>query len=127
MQNVLLVEDNESNRDLISRYLQLYGYDVTVAEDGEEGLRKAQSNSENIDLILMDMNLPEMDGWEVTRRLKGDEKTKTLPIIAITAHAMVGDRQKALDAGCDDYTSKPIDFKNLFRKIESLTKKAVLS
>jgi two-component system, cell cycle response regulator DivK len=107
MPKILLVEDNESNRDLISRYLQIYEYEVIVAEDGEEGLRKACDDFETIDLILMDTNLPEMDGWEVTRRLKADENTKSLPTIAITTRAMVGDRQKALDAGCDDYTPKP--------------------
>lgn len=127
MPKILLVEDNESNRDLISRYLQLFEYEVTTAVDGEDGLRKARADFENLDMILMDMNLPEIDGWEVARRLKADENTKSLPIIAITAHAMVGDRQKALDSGCDDYATKPVDFKSLFRKMESLSKKAVLS
>jgi CheY-like chemotaxis protein len=127
MPNILLIEDNDSNRDLICRYLELYEYDVTVAVDGEEGLQKARGNSGEIDLILMDMNLPEMDGWEVTRRLKADEATKSLPVIAITAHAMVGDREKALEAGCDDYASKPIDFQKLFNQIESLYNKAAAS
>ena len=124
MSKILLIEDNEMNRDLISRYLELFEYEVTVAADGREGLAKIQTNRDSIDLILMDMNLPEMDGWELTRRLKADETTRSLPVIALTAHAMKGDREKALAAGCDDYATKPIDFKKLFRKIESMTRKA---
>ncbi|HUQ68114.1 MAG TPA: response regulator [Planctomycetaceae bacterium] len=124
MSKILLIEDNETNRDLISRYLELFEYEVTVAADGREGLAKIQTNRDSIDLILMDMNLPEMDGWELTRRLKADETTRSLPVIALTAHAMKGDREKAFAAGCDDYATKPIDFKKLFRKIESMTRKA---
>ena len=121
---VLLVEDNESNRDLISRYLEHFDYEVTVAVDGTDGLQKARMDVGSIDVILMDMNLPEIDGWEVTRRLKADVATRDVPVIALTAHAMVGDREKALEAGCDDYATKPIDFKKLFRKIEALCKKS---
>ncbi len=124
MRKILLIEDNDSNRDLISRYLELFEYDVTVATDGQDGLQKARADCDSLDMILMDMNLPEMDGWEVTRRLKADETTRSLPVIAITAHAMMGDREKALEAGCDDYTTKPIDFQNLFGKIEALINKA---
>lgn len=125
MPRVLLIEDNDSNRDLITRYLELYEYQVTVAADGAEGLRKVRAERDNIDIILMDMNLPEMDGWEVTRQLKADEATRSLPVIAITAHAMVGDRERALEAGCDDYASKPIDFQGLFQTMESLSNKAL--
>jgi CheY-like chemotaxis protein len=121
---ILLIEDNDSNRDLISRYLNLFEIDVAIAVNGQEGLVRAQSEPDNFDLILMDMNLPEVDGWEVTRRLKANGATKSLPVIAITAHAMVGDREKALAAGCDDYVSKPIDFNILLRKIEVLCSKA---
>lgn len=121
MRHILLVEDNELNRDLMSRYLELFEYDVTVAADGKAGLRMALETPDRFDLILMDMNLPEIDGWEVVRRLKSEELTRCLPIIAITAHAMAGDREKALAAGCDDYTTKPVDFTTLIRQIETLT------
>jgi CheY-like chemotaxis protein len=124
MPKILLIEDNDSNRDLISRYLTLFEYDVAVAEDGIDGLHQAQAQCDSIDLILMDMNLPEIDGWELARLLKSEEATKYLPIIALTSHAMVGDRQKALDAGCDDYATKPVDFKFLMGKIEALYNKA---
>lgn len=124
MPNILLIEDSDLNRDLISRYLGLFGYIVTSATNGASGLHIAQAESQKFDLILMDMNLPEMDGWEVTRRLKADAVTQTLPVIALTAHAMVGDREKALSAGCDDYATKPIDFDNLISKIEDLCNKA---
>jgi len=120
MRRILLVEDNESNRDLISRYLSLFDYDVIVATDGKEGLARALAEHERIDLILMDMNLPEIDGWQVTRALKADQRTRRLPVIALTAHAMMGDREKALEAGCDDYATKPIDFDRLIDRIDSL-------
>jgi two-component system cell cycle response regulator DivK len=125
MPKILLIEDNDSNRDLVSRYLELFEYEVTVAVDGPDGLQKARADCDNFDMVLMDMNLPDMDGWEVARRLKADEATKSLPVIAITAHAMVGDREKALEAGCDDYATKPIDFPSLFSKIEALLNKAI--
>jgi CheY-like chemotaxis protein len=123
MRRILLIEDNESNRDIATRYLQLFDYEVTVAVDGRAGLRLAQANPDRFDLILMDMSLPEIDGWEVARRLKADEATSSLPVIAITAHAMAGDREKALAAGCDDYATKPLDFNTLFTKIEALSSK----
>jgi len=123
MPKILLIEDNDSNRDLISRYLKLFDYDVAVAVDGREGLERLREDRDSIGLILLDMNLPEIDGWEVARRLKSDETTKELPVIAITAHAMVGDREKALEAGCDDYATKPIDFNHLLRKIDALYNK----
>lgn len=113
---ILLVEDNELNLDMLSRRLQRKGFEVIPAVDGEQGINLAQSNLP--DLILMDMSLPIIDGWEATRRLKADPKTKEIPIIALTAHAMVGDRQKAVESGCDDYDTKPIDFPRLMEKIE---------
>jgi two-component system, cell cycle response regulator DivK len=115
---ILLVEDNEMNRDMLSRRLQRKGYDVVIAVDGEEGLTLA--TREEPDLILMDMSLPVVDGWEATRRLKGAESTQGIPVIALTAHAMAGDREKALDAGCDDYDTKPIELPRLLEKIETL-------
>jgi CheY-like chemotaxis protein len=123
MRRLLLIEDNESNRDVTTRYLQLFDYEVTVAVDGGAGLRLARAHPERFELILMDMSLPEIDGWEVARRLKADEATSSLPVIAITAHAMAGDREKALAAGCDDYASKPLDFNTLRTKIEALSSK----
>jgi CheY-like chemotaxis protein len=120
MPQILLIEDNEANRDLIARYLELYDFEVTVAADGTTGLVKAEAERANIDLVLLDMNLQGMDGWNVARQLKSNNVTKSLPIIAVTAHAMMGDREKTLAAGCDDYTTKPIDFQILLDKIHSL-------
>ena len=116
MSKILIVEDNEMNRDMLSRRLERKGYDVVIAEDGKKGVD--MSKSENPDLILMDLSLPVMDGWEATSTIKGDEKTKSIPIIVLTAHAMAGDREKALDAGADEYDTKPIDFKRLLGKIK---------
>src|SRR4051812_28862024 len=106
MPKILLVEDNEMNRDMLSRRLQRRGFEVVMAVDGEQGVAMAQSESP--DLILMDMSLPQLDGWEATRRLKADPGRRGVPIIALTAHAMSGDREKAVEAGCDDYDTKPI-------------------
>jgi two-component system cell cycle response regulator DivK len=121
MPRILLVEDNEMNRDMLSRRLQRKGYDVLIAVDGEAGVRMAAS--EQPDLVLMDMSLPALDGWEATRRLKGAPSTASIPIIALTAHVMNGDRDKALSAGCDDYDAKPIDFERLLGKMQALLKK----
>ena len=118
MVKILLVEDNEMNRDMLSRRLERRGYDVAIAVDGKEGIDKARSG--DFDLVLMDMSLPEIDGWEATRQLRAQPATENLPIIALTAHAMAGDREKALEAGCDDYDTKPIEFKRLLSKIEAL-------
>ena len=118
MSKLLLVEDNEMNRDMLSRRLQRRGYEVVIAVDGEEGVNLAQS--EKPDLVLMDMSLPVVDGWEATRRLKGALETAPIPILALTAHAMSDDRDKALEAGCDDYDTKPIEFTRLLGKIEFL-------
>ncbi len=115
---ILLVEDNEMNRDMLSRRLARRGYDVTVAVDGQQGLDAVESDGPQ--LVLLDMDLPVIDGWEVARRLKSAEPTKSIPIIALTAHAMVGDRDKALEAGCDDYDTKPVEFARLLGKIEAL-------
>jgi two-component system cell cycle response regulator DivK len=120
MAKILLVEDNEMNRDMLSRRLMRKGYEVIIALDGEEGVAKAQSEAP--DLILMDMSLPVLDGWEATRRLKAGPATHAIPIIALTAHAMAGDREQALAAGCDDYDSKPIEFQRLLDKIEAFLK-----
>jgi two-component system, cell cycle response regulator DivK len=120
MRRILLIEDVYANQDLISRYLHLFDYEVVTASDGQTGLTKARLERSEIDLILLDMNLPEMDGWEVVRQLKVDESTRSLPVIAVTAHAMVGDREKGLMAGCDEYVTKPLDFTVLLEKIESL-------
>ncbi len=117
MSKILLVEDNEMNRDMLSRRLKRRGYDVLIAVDGVEGLEI--TNSQIPDLILMDMSLPIMDGWEATRNIKAHPATKSIPVIALTAHAMSGDRQKALEAGCDDYDTKPIDLSRLLAKIEA--------
>jgi CheY-like chemotaxis protein len=116
MSKILLVEDNEMNRDMLLRRLKRRGYDVIVAVDGGEGLTMAQS--EFPDLILMDMSLPVLDGWEATRRLKAAPDTQSIPIIALTAHAMSGDREKCLAAGCDDYDTKPVEFPRLLEKIQ---------
>lgn len=118
MAKILLVEDNEMNRDMLSRRLKRKGYEVVIAVDGEDGIEKARASAP--DLILMDMSLPELDGWEATRLLKADAVMKRIPVIALTAHAMSSDRDKALDAGCDDYDTKPIDLPRLLGKIEAL-------
>jgi CheY-like chemotaxis protein len=115
---ILLVEDNEMNRDMLARRLQRRGFEVVVAVDGLEGI--ALAGSEAPDTILMDMSLPELDGWEATRRLKSAPGTRSIPVIALTAHAMSGDRDRALAAGCDDYETKPIDLARLVAKIEAL-------
>jgi len=115
MSKILLVEDNELNRDMLSRRLQRKGYEVITAVDGQEGVNLAKSSLPN--LILMDMSLPIIDGWEATKQIKAEASTKTIPVIALTAHAMVGDREKSLEAGCDDYDTKPIDFPRLMEKI----------
>jgi CheY-like chemotaxis protein len=118
MPRILLVEDNEMNRDMLSRRLARRGYDVLVAVDGEAGLDMA--TREMPGLILMDMSLPGLDGWEATRRLKANPATQPIRVIALTAHAMAGDREKALAAGCDDFDTKPVDFERLLGKIEAL-------
>ena len=120
MARILLVEDNEMNRDMLSRRLIRKGYDVLMAEDGEAGV--AMALSERPDLILMDMSLPKLDGWEATRRVKGSPETASIPVIALTAHVMAGDREKALAAGCDDHDGKPIDFERLLGKMQALLK-----
>ena len=122
MASILLVEDNEMNRDMLSRRLERKGYQVIMAVDGAEGVAKAES--EIPDIILMDMSLPILDGWEATRRLKSNNRTKHIPIIAQTAHAMAGDREKCLEAGCDDYATKPVELRVLLEKIEKLLQKA---
>ncbi len=118
---ILLVEDNEMNRDMLSRRLTRKGHEISIAVDGQEGMDKALS--EKPDLILMDLSLPVLDGWEATRRLKAQDDTKSIPIIALTAHAMSEDREKALKVGADDYDTKPIDFKSLLAKINVLLDK----
>ena len=118
MAKILIVEDNEMNRDMLSRRLARRGYTVVIAVDGEQGLAAAQA--EIPDVILMDMSLPVMDGWEATRRLKAEAATRAIPVIGLTAHAMTGDRDKALAAGCDDYDTKPIELPRLLEKIEAL-------
>jgi len=118
MPKILLVEDNEMNRDMLSRRLQRKGYEVVLAMDGQSGVEMAKTQEP--DLVLMDMSLPVLDGWEATRRLKADAVTLHIPVIALTAHAMSSDREKALDAGCDDYDTKPIELPRLLGKIEAL-------
>ncbi|MCS6861423.1 MAG: response regulator [Abditibacteriales bacterium] len=118
MPKILLVEDNEMNRDMLSRRLERRGYQVILAVDGAEGI--ALARSESPDLILMDMDLPVIDGWEATRQLKAASETRGIPIIALTAHAMAGERDKALAAGCDDYDSKPVELPRLLSKMEAL-------
>ena len=118
MPRILLVEDNEMNRDMLSRRLARRDYEVLVAVDGKEGVEMAGSVAP--DLILMDMSLPVMDGWEATRQLKASPETKAIPIIALTAHAMSGDREKAMEAGCDDSDTKPIELPRLLAKMEAL-------
>jgi CheY-like chemotaxis protein len=118
LSKILLVEDNEMNRDMLSRRLVRNGYEVLIAIDGGEGLAKARAESP--DLILMDMSLPGVDGWEATRQLKAEPGTRGIPVIALTAHAMAGDRQKALSAGCDDFDTKPVELPRLLTKIQAL-------
>lgn len=118
MAKILLVEDNEMNRDMLSRRLTRKGFDVIVAVDGVEAVALAASDGP--DLILMDMSLPGMDGWEATRRVKAAPETNHIPVIALTAHAMSSDREKALEAGCDDYDTKPVELERLLGKIERL-------
>jgi CheY-like chemotaxis protein len=118
MTKILLVEDNEMNRDMLSRRLLRKGYEVAIAVDGEQAV--AMARSEQPDLILMDMSLPLIDGWEATRRVKADASSSRIPIIALTAHAMAGDRERAIDAGCDDYDTKPIELSRLLGKIDAL-------
>ena len=118
MSRLLLVEDNEMNRDMLTQRLERMGYDITIAVDGIEGVQKAKN--ENPDLILMDMSLPNVDGWEATRLIKGSQETKHIPVIALTSHAMAGDRERSIEVGCDEYDTKPIDFYRLIKKIENL-------
>lgn len=118
MAKILLVEDNEMNRDMLSRRLKRKDFEVVIAVDGQAGVDMA--GSESPDIILMDLSLPVMDGWEATRRIKADDGTKGIPVIALTAHAMQGDEEKALEAGCDDYDTKPVNFKRLLEKIQNL-------
>jgi two-component system, cell cycle response regulator DivK len=118
MPRILLVEDNEMNRDMLSRRLTRNGYEVFLAMDGQQGAEMALS--ERPDLILMDMSLPVIDGWEATRRIKANDATRRIPVIALTAHAMAGDREKAMEAGCDDYDTKPVEISRLLGKIAAL-------
>ena len=118
MPRLLLVEDNEESRDGLSRHLLRRGYEVVTALDGRQGLEAARAGAP--DLILMDMSLPILDGWEATRQLKADPQTRHIPVIALTAHAMAGDREKALAAGCDEYDTKPVEFARLLGKIQAL-------
>lgn len=122
MAKLLLVEDNEMNRDMLSRRLERKGFIVVCAMDGQEGVHKARA--EKPDLILMDMSLPIIDGWEATRQLKQDAETMAIPLIALTAHAMEGDERKAREAGCDDYDTKPVDLVRLLAKIEGLLQRS---
>lgn len=121
MTTILLVEDNEMNRDMLSRRLQRRGYEVILAGDGAEGIALASSRLP--DLVLMDMSLPVLDGWEATRCLKRASETRDIPVIALTAHAMAGDRDRALEAGCDDYDTKPIELPRLLDKVEALLRR----
>jgi two-component system cell cycle response regulator DivK len=118
MARILLVEDNEMNRDMLSRRLIRNGYEVSIAVDGQQGADMALS--ERPDLILMDMSLPVIDGWEATRRIRANDATRRIPVIALTAHAMAGDREKAMEAGCDDYDTKPVEITRLLAKIAAL-------
>jgi len=115
---ILIVEDNEENRDALSRRLKRRGFDVVIATDGVRGV--AAARAERPDLILMDMNLPELDGWEATRQLRAGEETRSIPVIALTAHALSGDRERALAAGCTDYHTKPVELPKLLEQIESI-------
>lgn len=123
MAKVLLVEDNEMNRDMLSRRLIRQGFDVVVAVDGQAGVDAARTGMP--DIVLMDMSLPVLDGWEATRQLKASDATRAIPVIALTAHAMAGDRQQALDAGCDDYDTKPIELPRLLEKMRRLLGEAL--
>ena len=125
MAKVLLVEDNEMNRDMLSRRLARRGFEVLMAVDGEQGVQMART--EIPDLILMDMSLPVLDGWGATRLIKADASTQSIPLIALTAHAMAGDRDKALQAGCDDYDTKPIELPRLLDKIDRLLAEKALN
>jgi len=125
MSKILLVEDNEMNRDMLSRRLQRKGHQVLIAIDGAQGVELAVSHEP--DIILMDMSLPVLDGWEATQQLKAAPETSDIPIIALTAHAMAGDREKCLEVGCDDYDTKPIEFPRLLGKIQALLEKKVSS
>jgi CheY-like chemotaxis protein len=125
MSKILLVEDNEMNRDMLSRRLQRKGHEVLIALDGIQGIELAQAQQP--DLILMDMSLPVMDGWQATQQLKAAPETGGIPIIALTAHAMAGDREKCLEVGCDDYDTKPVEFSRLLAKIQALLEKKVTS
>jgi two-component system, cell cycle response regulator DivK len=118
MAKILIVEDNEMNRDMLSRRLIRRGYHIVIAVDGAEGI--AMAKAENPDLVLMDMSLPVIDGWEAARRLKAEPSTRAIPVIGLTAHAMAGDREKVLAAGCDDYDTKPVELPRLLQKIEAL-------
>lgn len=118
MAKIVLVEDNEWNRDMLSRRLERQGFQVLVALDGRKGVELTKQ--EKPDLVLMDMNVPEMDGWDATRAIKQDERVRAIPVIALTSHAMAGDRERALEAGCDEYESKPINFFSLLHKIRQL-------
>lgn len=118
MVKILLVEDNEMNRDMLSRRLRRNGYEVVIAMDGQQGVEMAAAESP--DLILMDMSLPVIDGWEAARRVRENEATRKIPVIALTAHAMAGDREKAIEAGCDDYDTKPVEITRLLGKITAL-------
>ena len=118
MSTILLVEDNEMNRDMLSRRLERRGYTVILAVDGQEGVDRAAA--EQPDLVIMDMSLPVLDGWEATKALKAAASTAAIPVIALTAHAMAGDRERAIDTGCDDFDTKPVDFPRLLAKIEAL-------
>ena len=122
MPKILLVEDNEMNRDMLSRRLERRGYQILIATDGAEGVSKAKAEAP--ELILLDMSLPIVDGWEAARQLKAAPETRSIPIIALTAHAMAGDREKAIEAGCDDYDTKPIELPRLLDKITALLPKA---
>jgi two-component system, cell cycle response regulator DivK len=122
MPKILLVEDNEMNRDMLSRRLERRGMQVLIAVDGQAGVDMAEAAAP--DLILMDMSLPVLDGWEASRRLKSQDSTKDIPIIALTAHAMTGDRQRAIDAGCDDYDTKPVELPRLLEKIDALLERS---
>ena len=122
MAKILIVEDNEMNRDMLSRRLVRRGYQIVLALDGAEGI--AAATTESPDLILMDMSLPIVDGWEATRRLKAEPLTRAIPVIGLTAHAMAGDRDKAIAAGCDDYDTKPVELPRLLQKIETLLRRS---